>query len=94
LKKNQLGKYIHKYIIAKQKTSSKNLKITRNEFCGVIYDSYIYVPTFLDERDKKDVRTVHCNKPREREREREREGNLTSPLCWPEKVVLVRVYLL
>jgi hypothetical protein len=30
----------------------------------------------------------------EREREREREGNLTSPLCWPEKVVLVRVYLL
>jgi len=68
LKKNQLGKYIHKYIIAKNK-SSKNVKITYNGFCGVIYAFYIYVPAFLDERKKKTFRTLHCMyKSRERER--------------------------
>jgi hypothetical protein len=64
-KKNQLGKYIHKYIIAKKKTSAKNVKFTYNGFCGVIYASYICVPAFLDERKKKPkkkkkVRTLQC----------------------------------
>jgi len=66
-KRKQIGKYIHKYIIAK-KSSSKNVKITHNEFCGVIYDYYICVPAFLEERErKKNVRTLHyMYKPRER----------------------------
>jgi hypothetical protein len=69
LKKNQLGKYIHKYIIAKKKkTSSKNLKITHNEFCGVINDSYICVPAFLDEREKKTLEHYIVCTNRERER--------------------------
>jgi len=52
----------------KKKTSSKNLKITHNEFCGVINDSYICVPAFLDEREKKTLEHYIVCTNRERER--------------------------